>query len=32
MLLSAYGFGDSHPARTPHFLARVTSEGVERLV
>ena len=31
MLLSAYSLGSNPPARTPHFLARVTSEGVERL-
>ena len=31
MLLSAYKFGDNCPPRTGHFLARVTSSGVEDL-
>ncbi len=29
-LLSAFDIGGNRPVRTPHFLARVTTEGVER--
>ena len=31
ILREAYRWGDEAPVRTPHFLARVSAEGIERL-